>query len=185
MKTVIVNLYGGPGTGKSTSAAFLFNRLKVAGIEVGLAQEYVKRWAWEARPFGALDEFYFLGKQIREEALMIGKVPFIITDKPVFMDIYYSRKYASKNVADGITAAAMAFYQEVSNSGHKHIHIFLKRSKPYVTTGRYQTEGEAKDMDSEIKDLLVEFGIPFVECDTDDASLLQLLDGIKRDANGE
>ena len=36
MSTTIINLYGGPGTGKSTSAAQLYAFLKQQGMEVTL-----------------------------------------------------------------------------------------------------------------------------------------------------
>jgi pantothenate kinase len=44
-KTTIINVYGGPGAGKSTSAAYLYYLLKVAGKNVELVREYVKDWA--------------------------------------------------------------------------------------------------------------------------------------------
>ena len=37
-----------------------------------LAREYVKRWAWERRGISPYDQFYFLGKQIREETQRFG-----------------------------------------------------------------------------------------------------------------
>ncbi len=56
MKTTIINLYGGPGAGKSTSAAYLYYLLKCQQENVELVREYVKKWAWENRPCGVYDE---------------------------------------------------------------------------------------------------------------------------------
>jgi len=174
-KTTILNLYGGPGTGKSTSAAYLFAYLKMAQREVGLAQEYVKRWAWAKRAFTGLDEFYFLGKQIHEESMMLGKVPLIITDKPVLMDIYYAERYASPVIAAGIKAAVLAYQQEIKDMGHNHIHVLLNRTKAYVAAGRYQSEAEAIQMDVDIRKLLKDLDIPFIECGTDPEALRELV----------
>lgn len=47
MKTLVVNLFGGPGTGKSTLSANIFARLKMDGVDVEMAPEYVKEVVWE------------------------------------------------------------------------------------------------------------------------------------------
>ena len=47
MDTLVINLCGGPGTGKSTLSANLFAKLKMAGVDVELAPEYVKDLVWE------------------------------------------------------------------------------------------------------------------------------------------
>src|SRR5579885_3619982 len=101
-KTTIINVYGGPGAGKSTSAAYLYYLLKVAGKNVELVREYVKDWAWEGRKFGAYDEIYFLGKQVRHESMLFGKVDWIVTDAPVYMTAYYASIYCSPTLAKGL-----------------------------------------------------------------------------------
>ena len=44
-----VNLFGGPGIGKSTTAAGVFNLLKLHGIETELITEFAKDLVWEER----------------------------------------------------------------------------------------------------------------------------------------
>ncbi len=39
-------MFGGPGTGKSTSAAGLFFKMKLAQMEVELVTEYAKDLVW-------------------------------------------------------------------------------------------------------------------------------------------
>ena len=51
-RTKIVNLYGGPGTGKSTTAAALFAEMKIRGVNCEYIQEYAKDKAWE---FGKIE----------------------------------------------------------------------------------------------------------------------------------
>ena len=41
-KTIVINLIGGPCSGKSTVAAELFARLKKMGIKTELVSEYIK-----------------------------------------------------------------------------------------------------------------------------------------------
>jgi len=42
MKTKVINLFAGPGAGKSTTAAGLFAEMKRANVDVELVTEYVK-----------------------------------------------------------------------------------------------------------------------------------------------
>ena len=42
MKTIVINLFGAPGAGKSTGAAYIFALLKMAGIEAELVTEFAK-----------------------------------------------------------------------------------------------------------------------------------------------
>lgn len=178
-KTTIINLYGGPCSGKSTAAAYLYYLLKTRGDNVELVREYIKDWVWEARKFNKYDQFYFLGKQIRQETLLYGKVDWIITDAPVMMNLYYTHKFCPAPLAAGLQEAALSFYNETLHDGHKSIHIFLNRHKPYLTHGRYQTEEEAKKIDLGVKDLLNQLNIPFVESTSEEASLIEVLNNIK------
>ena len=47
MKPIVVNLTGGPGSGKSTLCAQLFYILKSKNIDVEMATEYVKDLVFE------------------------------------------------------------------------------------------------------------------------------------------
>lgn len=40
--TIIVNLFAGPGAGKSTGAAYIFSKLKLAGIDCEYVSEFAK-----------------------------------------------------------------------------------------------------------------------------------------------
>lgn len=47
MPTLVVNLFGGPGSGKSTGAAYVFARLKMLGYNAELVTEFAKDKTWE------------------------------------------------------------------------------------------------------------------------------------------
>jgi deoxyadenosine/deoxycytidine kinase len=175
MKTTIINLYGGPGTGKSTSAAYLYYLLKIQGINAELVREYVKDWAWEGRHISVNDQIYFLGKQVRRESMLYGKVNWIITDSPVWMNAFYASHYCTEIISTGVSSLVKAYYQQVENDGHRHIHVFLNRTKPYLAEGRYQTEEEAKHIDHGVKEMLLNKHIPFIEADVGDEGLQNLL----------
>ena len=44
---VVVNMFGVPGAGKSTGAAFVFAKLKMMGINAELISEFAKDKVWE------------------------------------------------------------------------------------------------------------------------------------------
>jgi hypothetical protein len=179
LKTTIINLYGGPGVGKSTSAAYLYYLLKINGVNAELVREYVKDWVWEQRSIGPYNQIYFLGKQIHKESLLYGKVNYIVTDAPIMMNVYYAYLYCKKELADGIRCAAEAFYNQCKNDNYNHIHVMLKRSHAYNPNGRYQSEEEALQIDTGVRKLLSDLDIPYIECNSDENSLAELLVKLK------
>jgi hypothetical protein len=179
MKTTIINLYGGPGAGKSTAAAYVFYLLKITGFNSELVREYVKEWIWDERKFDQYDQLYFLGKQIRRESLLYGKVDFIVTDAPVMMNLLYAEKYCDKFISEGVRAATLNYYKQAAYDQYNHIHVLLKRSKPYQSEGRYQSESEAIEIDDEVKNMLNKYEIQFLESTSDESDLMITLDKIK------
>ena len=177
--STVINLYGGPGTGKSTSAAYLFYLLKSQGKNAELVREYVKDWAWEGRNISTYDQIYLLGKQVRRESILYGKVDYIVTDSPIMLGIYYASKYSSLSVSEGVRAMTLAYYRQAAEDGHKHVHVFLERSKPYNPLGRFQSEDQAKNIDNGVYGMLADLRIPFVKCSTDREHLDQLLTDLK------
>lgn len=44
---LVINLFGVPGAGKSTGAAYIFARLKMLGINTELVTEFAKDKVWD------------------------------------------------------------------------------------------------------------------------------------------
>ncbi len=151
----VINLYGGPGTGKSTTAADLFAIMKWGNYNVELVNEYAKEVTWEKRFTILEDQFYVTAKQNRKLWRIKNQVEWAITDSPLIMSLAYAQPdYLPKHFADCV--------HEVFNT-YDNINIFLKRAKPYHELGRNQTEQEAQALDVKIKELLVSSGYPFIE----------------------
>jgi hypothetical protein len=177
--SVVINLYGGPGTGKSTSAAYLFYLLKSQGKNAELVREYVKDWAWEGRNISTYDQIYLLGKQVRRESMLYGKVDFIVTDAPVMLGIYYASKFSPLSVSEGVRATTLSYYRQAAEDGHQHHHVFLERTKPYKQEGRFQNEEQAKQIDNGVYGMLSDLRIPLVRCGTQREDLDELLTTLK------
>ena len=76
----IVCLYGGPGSGKSTTCAGLFYKLKLLGYNGEMLREYVKDWVWEGRKIHPGDQPYFFAKQSRKERIYVNNdLDFIVS----------------------------------------------------------------------------------------------------------
>lgn len=148
-----INLYAGPGAGKSTTAAMLFAKMKIAGFSVELVSEYVKAWAIAKREVIGFDQVYLMGKQLNYEYRFLSNdIKNIVTDSPVLLSACYTRAYYPK--LQGVAAHMEGIVAEYERA-HPSINIFLDRGdKEYRAEGRYQTEEEARVLDTTIEDTL-------------------------------
>lgn len=150
MNTKIINLFGGPGSGKSTNAAGLFYQLKIQHIKCELVTEVAKDFTWEERWGTLACQPYVFGKQLMRLERLLGKVDYIITDSPIFLSAVYNEKYPffSRSVAE--------IFKSMNN-----VNFVLQRNKPYFRDGRNQTEEEAQNIDHNIIHELGFYQIPY------------------------
>jgi hypothetical protein len=154
--TTVINLFGGSGCGKSTTAALLFARMKLAGIHVELVREYVKFWAWNDRKVREWDQLYLLGKQSAYESMLYGKVDYIVTDSPMLLAGIY-QDYRSQGKDTYVSSAAQSFMAHAEERGVTYKNFFLNRIKPFDPRGRYETEDQAKRVDEFVYDYLCKY----------------------------
>lgn len=169
----IICLYGGPGTGKSTTASGVFYKLKLKNYNCELNREYIKDWAWEGRSVKPGDQTYFFAKQARKERLyMENGCDFIITDSPLVLMHFYGLKYDKFEQSQNTSLMMLRHHHEICKTyGYKVEHYFLHREKPYQTAGRFQKEYEAKLIDVEIKDMLDNLNIKYNEIAANDMAV--------------
>lgn len=173
--TKIINLYGGPCVGKTSSASFIHYLLKSRDINAELVREFVKGRAYDGMEIGPYDQFYFFGKQSHYESKLYNKVDWIVTDSPVALCTVYAKKYNSPEVANGVVEASKAFYKQSSSDGHEHINVLLERTKKYQQTGRFESEEEARVIDKEVEIALVADGLIYRKSTIDETSLRNLI----------
>lgn len=167
----IVCLYGGPGSGKSTTCAGLFYNMKLLGFDVEMNREYVKEWVWEGRSIQEGDQPYFFSKMARRERIyMKNDVDYIVTDSPLVLTHYYGLKYDPMEREFNTSLMMLKNHHQIcKNMGYKVEHYFITRSKTYNPNGRYQTEDEARQIDYEIREMLERLGIRYQLIDYKDA----------------
>lgn len=153
-QTTIINLWGGPGSGKSTTAAAVFAAMKMAGHSAELVTEYVKMWAWRGERIGAFDDVYITAKQLRRESSLYGRVEYIVTDSPLSLGQLYERLYKPDQSTMADLCASLRARQAAA--GLRVVDVFIRRMKPYVAAGRWEDESAARKIDAFAKELLVE-----------------------------
>lgn len=155
-KQLVINLFGAPGAGKSTGAAYVFSRLKRAGVRAELVTEVAKDEVWEGNVTALENQEYVFGKQSLRQSRLKDRVDVIVTDSPLLLTMVYGK---SKHQAY-LNALALAVFGEYDNRNY-----FVNRVKPYERAGRLQTETESDSLSETIKSTLKENGIEFQEID--------------------
>lgn len=150
----VVNLFAGPGCGKSTLATGVFSLLKLHGINAELATEFCKDLVWEKRTTAMDNQYYVWAKQHHKLFRLQDQVDIVITDSPLLLSILYSNGSISSH-----------FYRlvDVVFKQFDNMNFFVNRVKPYNPKGRSQTEDEAKILDANTKRLLQANKIDFEE----------------------
>jgi hypothetical protein len=159
MLTKVINLWAGPGAGKSTIAAQTFAEFKWMGYKAELVVEYAKELHYDGDFERQKDQMHLLAVQAWRQTRLLKEVEYIITDSPLPLGIVYNKLNGGNEDLDVLCLTA---FNEFDN-----INFFLQRTKPYQTYGRTQSESGARDIDSRVKELLRNESIPFIEIRAD------------------
>ena len=166
--TIIVGLYAGPGTGKSTVAAGTFFGLKCEQVNTELVKEFAKDLVWGGRQLVTLDQFFIFGSQADREHSLCGAVDVIVTDAPVLIPCYYAHVYGDVTTSNLFRSMAIEYRRMMMASGHRFLDVWLNRVKPYETHGRVQTETEATDIDVDMGNYLRSLRVECTSIDADE-----------------
>lgn len=150
---ILINLFGAPGTGKSTGAAYIFSQLKMRGVNAELVTEFAKDKTWEHNMTALSNQAYVFGKQYYRISRCADQVDVIVTDSPLLLSLVYNNSSVlGQDFNKVVKAVADSF-----NSRN----YYLTRVKPYNPVGRNQTEEEADQIADQIYEILVKEKIPF------------------------
>ena len=151
----VINLYGGPGCGKSTTAAAVFVYMKLKGMNVELVTEYAKDLVWENRLEDMLDQQeYIFAKQNHRLHVLREKVDYVVTDSPLLLSTIYP---------DAVTWPAyyeFCDFVRATDRTYDNINIFLQRFEEKIAKEQFQEVGRAHSfnesviLDNRILDML-------------------------------
>jgi len=171
--SLVVNFMGGPGAGKSTLCADVFAELKWLGVNCEYAPEYAKGIVWEGSLNKLRNQIYIFGKQHQAVFRLCGEVDVILTDSPIILSAVYDKR------KDPLLRQFVIQEFNRFNS----MNFYVNRTKKYLSKGRTQTEGEAREVDDVVLKMLVSSNIPFQEVtgERDSTHLIaqKVLDAIK------
>ena len=173
----VVNMFAGPGSGKSTTAAALFTLLKLhEGIRCELVPEFAKDLVWEERYHTLKNQFYLFSKQQHRIWRVSQKVDVTITDSPILLSNIYRQHMSTEK----FRAYVLEEFERYNN-----INFFIERTKRYAKYGRNETEHEAQKIDEMIKKYLSDHDIHYYSVEGNvrgiDTALSTILDYLGKD----
>jgi tRNA uridine 5-carbamoylmethylation protein Kti12 len=157
---LLINLYGGPGTGKSTTAAGVFTLLKLHGVDCELVTEFAKDLVWEERYRTFENQYYIFGKQHHRIWRLYDKVDVVITDSPLMLSVLYGE------INDCVSQEFITWATSITKDFDTW-NIMLTRTKAYNPNGRNQTEDEAILVDKLTERMLEKYNMDYIKASGD------------------
>lgn len=167
-RMLVVNLFGAPGAGKSTGAAYIFSKLKMAGVNAELITEFAKDKTWEENMAALDNQAYIFGKQSYRMSRCRDKVDVLITDSPLFLSVLYNH---DEVLGEDFNKVVLNVFNSYDN-----INFFVRRTKPYNPIGRNQTEAEAAKLSAELEFKLDKVGLDYIEMNGEDEAYAEAAD---------
>jgi len=160
--TLVINLIGGPCSGKSTVAAELFARLKKMGVHCELVSEYIKERIYEDNKTITTNQIPIFGMEHYSLTNKIGKVDCIIHDGSLINNTssLYNPEYNPE-----FDTLIISEYKKFNN-----LDFFIKRGNiEFEDYGRIHNFKQSKELDKRIKDTYDLYKLEYIEVESKDA----------------
>lgn len=170
--TLIVNIYGGPGAGKSTTALQLVAELKKLGYHADYVSEVAKELVY-AKDFEHLDgtlknQSKILSEQKRRLDIMLDNVDVVVTDSPLLLNTVYLKENAPEYIE--------SVFSQYENYNNYNVVVERDLSVEFEQEGRIHNLEESIKKDGEINTLLDSHNIDYQRFDRN--NIAGILDGI-------
>lgn len=152
-ETIVINIIGGPGVGKSILTSDVFSALKREGISCEISAEYIKRKLREKALKAVESQIYIFAKQQYQLFTLKDEVDVIVTDSPIFLSAVYD-----KTKCPLLRALIMKEYNKYNSLNYL---VVRDESFEYEQEGRYQDLDGAKKVDSHVTKFLDEEAIEY------------------------
>lgn len=172
--TKIINLFGGPGSGKSTISSGLFYELKRRNISCDNPYEFPKQVAWEKNDSQINDQLFIFANQHRGIVRSYGNVDYIILDSPILLSLAYKNGYESGYPSSLYGSSFDTMVLDVFNQ-YENINIFLDRPDDFQDEGRFQDYRQSLDFDNKIKSIMDKNGIDYRTLKVNDKTIEYIL----------
>ena len=164
---IIVNLFGGPSSGKSTLATKLFSELKITtNLAVEYVHEYAKDLVYEQRHnILSKDQLYVFAKQnhMLKMIELSNEIDIIVVDSPILLSAVFGN--LNKSTSKKFNELVIEMFNSYNN-----INVFIERNDSFFQSyGRIENEiNAAKKVDTEILKMLDENAIDYIKCKNED-----------------
>ena len=147
-KLKVISLFAGPGAGKSTTAAALFNLMKRERFDVELVTEVAKDYTYERGMKLLSDQTLVLAKQHHRLLRLKDEVEYVVTDSPFPLGLVYAQQ----------PGRYQHLIDELWDDYDNYPFQLVRTRRPFVQSGRNQDFEEAVKLDARIEDIAVEYG---------------------------
>ncbi len=170
---LIINLFGGPGSGKTTIAAELFSELKKLHLEVELVTEFAKDLIMQNNEDALNHQFYVTGVQAHRIWSAARKMDVVVVDSPILLGPIYDKRNSGT-----LRKLCIEYHNELNN-----LNVLLSRQgTPHSMNGRVHSLTESIGLDNRIHRLLDELNINYLQLK--DIKMEGLVSVIKELLNG-
>ncbi|WP_283606935.1 DUF3991 and toprim domain-containing protein [Faecalispora anaeroviscerum] len=152
--TVVVNGFGGPGAGKTTSCFDIVSEFKKRGFVAEYVPEFATELVWDNN-LQMLDgteknQTFLFEEQKRRIDRLIGKVDFVVTDSPLLLNNIYI-----KELTPDFENKVKEAYAEYNNFNF----VIERDESQFTSKGRIHNLQESKEKDQEILNMLSNYGL--------------------------
>jgi hypothetical protein len=176
----IINIFGGPGIGKSSIAAGVTYKIKKNHISCDQPYEFPKLLAWDDNHSAIQDQLYVLANQHRGIVKSYGKVDYIVLDSPILLSLTYRNYYKGTEYPSSLYGESFDKMVLDTFNQYDNINIVLDRADGvHNNDERYQNLEESKELDIVIENSLIENNIPFHKIKVNDDTVDDIMKLVK------
>ena len=126
-QSIVVNLFGRSGCGKSTCAAYLFSQLKMRDYNVESVFEFPKDLIYMTSITPPFNQAFVFGNQLWKIEQYLKKADIVITDSPLPLSIIYnSTDYLNESFSETVISVFRSF---------NNINFLIENSFAYSLNG--------------------------------------------------
>lgn len=151
--TLLINLFGAPSAGKSTTAAGLFSIMKAAGDNAELVTEYAKQLCWADCTKQLSNSMYVTAKQHKKLVEVLGsglthnkgsrRLDYVVTDSPLLLGSFYALEYSTPYARELHTLVKALNASIEKDLQTKVLNVFIERDKKFNPAGRNHNEDQS------------------------------------------
>lgn len=166
----VINLFGAPGAGKSTTMLGLTYKMKMMGLSAENTPEFFKELIFEessTAKFGG--QLHILDNQNIRLARLEGKNDFTISDCPLPLIGFYTKNDYIKG-----------FHEVVTNLFHQYdnINYFILRKHEYEHEKRIHNEDESDNIAIELPLYLKKHGVDVIYIDSSEDLVEKIIEDL-------